>query len=57
MYKMFNYNEGRLDFETTGFTVAKNGQCYSIYSYRGSFGNVLYDLLTNDILVPTARVI
>jgi hypothetical protein len=54
---MFNYNEGRLDFETTGFTVAKNGQCYSIYSYRGSFGNVLYDLLTNDILVPTARVI
>ncbi len=57
IYKIFNYNEGRLDFETTKLTINKNGQCYSIVSYWGSYGNVLYDLLTNDILVPTARVI
>lgn len=57
IYKMFNYNEGRLDFETTKLTIDKNGQCYSIISYYGSYGNGLFDLLTNDILVPAARVI
>lgn len=51
-----NYEEGKLGFKVSKLSSYTNGQCYCIYSQNGSFGNILSDLLINDILVPAARI-
>lgn len=52
-----NFDEGRFGFNTTEIISTQRGQCYSIVSHNGSYPNYYTDLLINDILVPTARII
>lgn len=51
-----NFEEGKLGFKTSSLTSYTNGQTYCIHSQNGSFGNTLYDLLINDILLPAAKI-
>lgn len=51
---MFNYDDGNLGFENNEI-MRKSIPRYSIKTNE-SYGNVFFDLLTNDILLPAARI-
>ena len=51
---MFNYDDGNLGFENNEI-ISKSTPRYSIKTNE-SYGSVFFDLLTNDILLPAARI-
>ena len=51
---MFNYDDGNLGFEYNEI-LSKAIPRYSIKTNEG-YGNVFFDLLTNDVLLPAARI-
>lgn len=52
--KMFNYNDGNLGFNTNEI-ILKSTPRYSIKTNQ-DYANTFFDLLTNDILLPAARI-
>ena len=54
IYKMFNYDDGSLGFEYNEI-MRKSIPRYSIKTNEG-YSNTFFDLLTNDILLPAARI-
>lgn len=52
--KMFNYNDGNLGFNTNEI-ILKSTPRYAIQTDQ-DYGNTFFDLLTNDILLPAARI-
>ena len=55
IWKMFNYDDGNLGFNTNEI-IGKGTPCYSIMTDESDRFNAFYDLLTNDILLPAARI-
>ena len=55
IWEMFNYDDGNLGFENTEI-IGKGTPCYSIMTDESDHFNAFYDLLTNDILLPAARI-
>lgn len=55
IWNMFNYDDGNLGFENNEI-IGKGTPCYSIMTDESNYDNVFYDLLTNDILLPAARI-
>lgn len=51
---MFNYDDGNLGFEYNEI-LRKSIPCYSIKTNEG-YSNAFFDLLTNDVLLPAARI-
>ena len=51
---MFNYDDGSLGFEYNEI-MRKSIPRYSIKTNE-DWGNTFFDLLTNDILLPAARI-
>ena len=51
---MFNYDDGNLGFEYNEI-IRKSIPCYSIKTDE-HYDNTFFDLLTNDILLPAARI-
>lgn len=54
IWNMFNYNDGNLGFENNEI-IGKSTSRYAIKTNE-SYGNTFFDLLTNDILLPAARI-
>lgn len=52
--KMFNYNDGNLGFENNEI-IGKSTSRYAIHTSQ-DYDNTFFDLLTNDILLPAARI-
>lgn len=52
--KMFNYDDGNLGFENNEI-IGKSTSRYSIKTNE-KYDNTFFDLLTNDILLPAARI-
>ena len=51
---MFNYDDGNLGFKTNEI-ILKSTPRYAIQTDQ-DYGNTFFDLLTNDILLPAARI-
>ncbi len=54
IWKMFNYNDGNLGFENNEI-IGKSTSRYAIKTDE-SYDNTFFDLLTNDVLLPAARI-
>lgn len=54
IWNMFNYNDGNLGFENNEI-IGKSTPRYAIKT-DGGYDNTFFDLLTNDILLPAARI-
>ena len=52
---MFNYDNGNLGFDINEI-ISRGTPRYSIKTNESDYSNVFYDLLTNDILLPAARI-
>ena len=61
-YKVDNNADINEDYiEKLGFNtnevISSRESCYSIVTYNtGAFGNALHDILTDDVLLPAARI-
>ena len=54
IWNMFNYNDGNLGFENNEI-IGKSTPRYAIKT-DADIDNIFFDLLTNDILLPAARI-
>ena len=54
IWKMFNYDDGNLGFENNEI-IGKSIPRYAIKTDK-YYDNTFFDLLTNDILLPAARI-